>query len=100
VACVSTPLSVVALVGWLISPQFMQGDTERGTDLLFVLHIELLLVSLCAGVVAALAHGQAATARAFTAGYNAGLAVAEAAEDRAGVHLPTGQQPKPLRLVE
>lgn len=95
------PLAVVAFTLWLVKPHLLDPDgAQTGTDVLFALYQFLLLTGLSAGVVAALSHAQMATARAFSAGYNAGLSVAEAAGDAAGSPLPPSSRPRPLRLVE
>lgn len=98
---VTGPLTVITFAAWLVWPHLLQpNDIQLGTDVVFALYQFLGMVSLSAGVVASLAHGQAATARAFSAGYNAGLAVAEAAEDVAGVQVPDEHRPTRLRMVD
>jgi hypothetical protein len=97
---VTGPLAVVAFGCWLFWPHALDTEADSAINVLYAVYQLLVLLTLSAGIVAALSHAQVATARAFTAGYNAGLAVAEAAEDAAGQPLPKSRRPRPLRLVE
>jgi hypothetical protein len=91
--------TVASFAVWLVEPGALDPNGEqRATDVLFAVYLLGVMLTLSAGIVAALAHGQMATARAFTAGYNTGLAVSEAAEQAAGVTVE--RKPRQLRLVE
>lgn len=103
VCAVSTPLAAAALVLWVIGPDWLpeSGATDR---LLFAAYHVLLLVSLSSAVVLLVAASQVAIAQAFTAGYNTGLAVSQAAQQpdgdgTNGRHTRT-RRPVPLRIVE
>jgi ATP/ADP translocase len=97
---VTAPLTLALLVAWVFWPTALDSR-DYGNNLLFALYQLFLVISLSAGIVAALASGQIATARAFTAGYNTGLAVAQASQeidgDGDGAPWP---KPIPLRLLK
>lgn len=91
---VTGPLGGFLIAAWGALPASSDG---RAPNVLFGLGFMLVNVAVNAAVVAALSHGQVATAKAFTAGYNTGLAIAEQVRPDGG-----GDGPKtlPLRLVE
>lgn len=69
VVYVATPLSALCLVGWGLDLVAF-GHTP---PLLFVAYQLLAMVSLGAGIIATVAAGQLAIAKAFAAGYMAGV---------------------------
>lgn len=85
---ITGPMALVAAVLWTLAP---------ASHLMYGAALLLTLVSVNASTVAVLSHGQVATAQAFAAGYNTGLAVAEqrGPQDNGG-----GPQPARLRVVE
>lgn len=94
VLTISGPLTVSLLLLWGLRPDILN---QRPT-LVFMVYQLGLLVSIGAAIVYVVAAGQIAVARAFAAGYTAG--VVATAQDDGDNDNGGGRHARPLRVVE
>jgi hypothetical protein len=67
---VTVPLTVLCLMFWLFQWPL---SSNHSPPVMFVLYQLLAMISMCAGIVAVVAAGQIAVAKAFTVGYMSGV---------------------------